>query len=189
MSIKRDLSQSQDEIELKSLMRSAQQGDSASYKKLLLRINAMLAQYVQSSFSRLGLAESGTRDDVVQEILLAIHAKRHTFDPEQFFLAWMYAIARYKVIDFIRKHRFQSRSTVPIGDELETLEAAGTVGSDLDVTALCESLPAKQREILELVKIQGLSVAEASQRTGYSPSDIKINVHRAIKTMRKRAGL
>lgn len=148
----------------------------------------MLEQYVQRSFSRIGLAEAGAQEDTVQEILAAIHTKRNTFDPNQFFLAWMYAIARYKTVDYLRKNGRHLRVTVPIEDELENLELLEThpIGSEIDVVALCETLPPKQREIIKLVKLQGLSVAEAASRTGFSPSDIKVNVHRALKALQKQ---
>src|SRR5262249_11493684 len=158
----KDLSQSQDETELGSLMRRSQQGDGESYKTLLIRLNKMLSSYVQASFNRFGLARSTSQEDVVQEILLAIHAKRHTYDSSQYFLPWLYAIARYKIIDHLRKDGTYNKLSVPIEEELESLEAVSThsLGADLDVMALVETLPPKQREILKLVKLDGLSVAE-----------------------------
>lgn len=183
-----DLDRSQDEIELSSLMTKSQAGDSDSYKRLLIRINEMLGKYVQHSFLTLGLASTGGHEDVVQEILLAIHAKRNSFDPDQYFLPWMYAISRYKIIDYLRKNGERLKSSVSIDDELENLEVvmSNEIGSRLDLVALCDSLPPKQKEVIRLVKIEGLSISETAARTGYSVSDIKISVHRALKTLKQQ---
>jgi RNA polymerase sigma-70 factor (ECF subfamily) len=179
------LDHSQDEKELSQLMRSSQSGDVESYRVLLTRIRTMLQRYTENSFARFGLGASGGQEDVLQDILLAIHLKRHTYDPEQFFLPWLYAVARYKVIDHLRKNKVGLRSTVSLDDELENVETLMPLemGADLDIETLCESLPEKQRVVLKLVKIEGLSIDEASKRTGFSSSDIKVTVHRAIKSL------
>jgi RNA polymerase sigma-70 factor (ECF subfamily) len=183
--VKPGLDHSQDEIELSQLMRNSQSGDVESYRRLLIRIRAMLQKYIENSFARLGLGASGGQEDVLQDILLAIHLKRHTYDPKQFFLPWLYAVARYKVIDHLRKNKVGLRATVSLDDELENIETLMPldIGADLDIEILLESLPEKQRTVLKLVKIEGLSVEEASKRTGFSSSDIKVTVHRAIKSL------
>jgi RNA polymerase sigma-70 factor, ECF subfamily len=184
------LDQSPDEIALKALMRQSQQGDAQSYRQLLLRVSEMLTPFVRRSLSGFGLTAGDSHEDVMQEILMAIHAKRHTFDPNQYFLAWMYAIARYKIVDHLRKSQRHLKFTVSFEDELENLEAITmhtiSTGSEMDVATLIESLPPKQREILKLVKLQGLSVAETATQTGFSPSDIKVNVHRALKSLQRK---
>jgi RNA polymerase sigma-70 factor, ECF subfamily len=183
-----DLRVSREEAELSALMVQSQAGDAVSYVALLMKIKVLMTRYVGNSFVRLGMASFGGQEDVVQEILLAIHMKRGTFDSSQFFFPWMYAIARYKVIDHLRRNKIAIHSSVPLEDELENLATVMSDGmsSEMNIQTLFEGLPKKQREVLQLVKIEGLSVAEASKRTGYSPSDIKVTVHRAIKTLQKR---
>jgi RNA polymerase sigma-70 factor (ECF subfamily) len=148
----------------------------------------MLGKYVKQSMERFGLASTGAHEDIVQEILLGIHRKRNSFDSEQYFLPWMYAIARYKMVDYIRKNGRIVKTSVPIEDELENLEVVinHDLGAGHDIMALCQSLPPKQNQILRLVKIDGLSISEAAAKTGYSPNDIKINVHRALKTLQRQ---
>jgi len=179
------LDHSQDERELSQLMRNSQSGDVESYRRLLMRIRTMLQRYTENSFARFGLGASGGQEDVLQDILLAIHLKRHTYDPGQFFLPWLYAVARYKVIDYLRKNKVGLKSTVSLDDELENVETLMplNMGADLDIETLFESLPEKQRVVLTLVKIEGLSIEEAAKRTGFSSSDIKVTVHRAIKSL------
>jgi RNA polymerase sigma-70 factor (ECF subfamily) len=182
------LDQSQDEKALSQLMRSAQDGDAERYRQLLVRIRSMLKVYVENSFTRFGLAAQGGQEDVLQEILLAIHTKRHTYDSQQYFLPWMYAIARYKLIDYIRKNKMKFQSAVPLDDELENIEDLMSLddSAELDLENLLKSLPEKQRHVLLLMKIEGLSIEEASQQTGFSPSDIKVTVHRAIKSLQNK---
>ena len=181
------LETSADEAELSLLMRHSQDGDAQSYSKLLTRIHELMKSYIENSFRKLGLAASGGQEDVIQEILLAIHSKRSNYDPEQFFLPWLYAIARYKTIDYFRKHKVHIRSTVSLEDELANIEVLMTQnwGASADIESLLKKLPSKQREVLTLVKLEGLSMSEVSQRTGYSVSDIKVTVHRAIKFLQE----
>lgn len=181
------LDQSQDETELSGLMKQAQAGDADSYQRLLIRIRQMMTRYLENTFARFRMPEAGA-EDVLQEILLAIHSKRHTYDPHQYFLPWMYAIGRYKVVDHFRRHRWIYKATVPLEDELENIEALMSFepSADFDVETLLQSLPEKQRQILKLVKLEGLSIEEAAKRTGFSTSDIKVTVHRAIKALREQ---
>lgn len=176
---------SADEKELAHLMALSQAGDKESYKLLLGRLQIMLKKFVDNSFRRLGLANTGGQEDVLQEILLAIHSKRANYDPTQFFLPWVYAIARYKTIDFLRKNKVLFRSSISIDDELYNLEilASHELGTLHDLEKLLGLLPEKQSIILRLMKIEGLSIKEVNDKTGYSPSDIKVNVHRALKTL------
>jgi len=180
------LDRSKDEAELSKLMVQAQGGDSASYQKLLLRLSELLLKYLRHSLQRFRVSEDSA-EDILQEVLLAIHQKRGTYDPQQFFLPWMYAIARYKVIDHLRRSKM-ARSMVMLNDELENIETLMSLESEstLDVDRLINQLSDKQKEVLQLVKLEGLSVAETSQKTGYSVSDVKVTVHRAIKNLQEK---
>jgi len=181
------LRQSQDEAELSQLMRKAQTGDAGAYRQLLLRIRGMLAKYIENSFARFGWGAGSGQEDVLQEVLLAIHVKRHTYDPAQFFLPWMYAIARYKLIDHFRKNK-KSYAALSLEDELEHIENLAILDStaEVDLEKLLGVLSEKQRAVLSLVKIEGLSIEEAAKKTGYSESDIKVTVHRALKTLQEK---
>ena len=184
------LGRSKDEAELSRLMREAQSGNDESYRRLLTRLKTMAQQFTNNSFSRAGIERAGAAtDDVVQEVLLGVHLKRHTYDPEQYFLPWFYAVARYKIIDHFRRNKLALARQVSLEDELETLEATLTLRepdatAGYDLGRLLESLPEKQRQILKLIKLDGLSVADVTARTGYSASDVKVSVHRAIKALK-----
>ncbi|MGZ3788741.1 MAG: sigma-70 family RNA polymerase sigma factor [Bacteriovorax sp.] len=179
---------SNDERELSYLMKLSQAGDGESYKLLLNRLQVMLKKFVENSFYRLGLQNTGGQEDVLQEVLFAIHSKRANYDPTQFFLPWMYAIARYKIIDFLRKNKVLFRSSVSVDDELANLEMifSHDLGTNVDLEVLLKLLPQKQCDILKLVKIEGHSIQEVAKLTGYSASDIKVNVHRALKSLQEK---
>jgi len=182
-----DLAQSEDEIRLAALMRKSQDGDSASYRLLLQKVKELMTPFVANSLRKFGLGSAGGQDDVIQEILLGIHLKRATFDSEQFFLPWMYAIARYKAIDYLRRNKVSFRS-VSIEESFEEFEISQTLeeSAGLDIESLCEKLPPKQKELLIMVKVDGLSINEAAIKTGFSVSDVKVTIHRALKELKKQ---
>jgi RNA polymerase sigma-70 factor (ECF subfamily) len=180
-----DLKDSSLERELAGAMARAQDGDAAAYRSLLEKLSQMARRYVRHALGRRHGLDAGDCEDVVQEILLAVHSKRHTHDPERFFLPWFYAIARYKVIDEIRRLA-AAREAVAYTDDLELAGQADDIGARMDVQKHLKHLPPKQRRVLELVKLDGLSVEEASGRTGYSESDVRVSVHRALKALRRR---
>jgi RNA polymerase sigma-70 factor (ECF subfamily) len=185
--------ESQDEQELKSLMIQAAGGNRQAYKALLGRIEMLVRPFVKNILTRAALAGSGAEEDVVQEILLGVHSKRETFDPSQSFLPWMYAIARYKAIDYLRFAQARAVSRTSSIDDPESglpqLAARGTSPTDrLEVEQALEKLPGKQRDLIRMMKLEGLSVQEASLRTGFSPSDVRVSVHRGLKALRKILG-
>ncbi len=181
-----DLGQSQDEILLSALMRQSLNGDAESYRLLLKKVKELMTPFIASTLSKFGLSASCGHEDVLQEVLLGVHLKRATYDHNQFFLPWMYAIARYKAVDFLRRNK-ASFKVVSFDEEFENLEigTAPDLSVNFDLQALCECLPTKQRDLLLLVKVEGLSIREVSKRTGFSHSDIKVTVHRALQSLKK----
>jgi RNA polymerase sigma-70 factor, ECF subfamily len=182
------------EERLAILMRQSQDGDRAAYQRLLTEVRDVLKPFVRNSFMRLGMPPDNGLDDVLQEVLLGIHGKRATYNPGQKFMPWMYAIARYKIIDFLRRTHRERKRFVTLEGELEIAElfsdfdagGTGASGAKRDAEVMLSELPDKQRTVLRLVKLEGLSVSEAARRTGYSESDIKITTHRAIKVLRDK---
>jgi RNA polymerase sigma-70 factor (ECF subfamily) len=181
----------EEEARLASWMTQAQKGDQDAYRQLLAELKTMMEKYANHALSRTSLAgDAAAASDIVQETLLAIHAKRHTYDPKQRFLPWAYAIARYKTIDLQRKV-FTERRWIDDGAETEHVAAPASgdspeaVSEARDLGSLLDGLNARQREVLELTKLQGLSVAEVATRTGLSPGNVKVLTHRAMSALRK----
>src|SRR6266852_2827577 len=172
-----------DETELKALMLASLDGDAASHRALLERLSRRLRAYYKGKLTGIGrgVAEA---EDLVQEAVLAIHIKRHTYDPAEPLTPWVHAIARYKLIDFLRRTR-ASFAEVPI-DEAETMMAHDDhvdAESTYDVRRLMERLPKKIRCSIEAVKLDGLSIAEAAKRCGISEPGVKVNIHRGLKAL------
>src|SRR6266852_2404976 len=172
-----------DETELKALMLASLDGDAASHRALLERLSRRLRAYYKGKLTGMGRGVSEA-EDLVQEAVLAIHIKRHTYDPAEPLTPWVHAIARYKLIDFLRRTR-TSISDVPI-DEADTIMAhVDNVDAErtYDVKRLMERLPKHMRCAIEAVKLDGLSIAEAADRCGISESGVKVNIHRGLKAL------
>src|SRR5258708_1068595 len=170
---KSSLSHSRDEQELSLLIQKAQSGDGEAYNLLLTRIEKMLQSFVRK------YVQADMTEDVVQEIILGIHSKRNTFNTEQFFLPWFYAIARYKIVDYIRAKKKQEVLLFD-PEDFELLlnsDVSGVIDSmTVDhLEGMFSDLPEKQRDILKSVKIDGLSIRETADKLRLSESDVKIN--------------
>jgi RNA polymerase sigma-70 factor (ECF subfamily) len=128
-------------------------------------------------------------EDLVQETLLAVHNKRHTYDAAQPVTARIYAIARYKLVDLLRARVGREALHDPINEELEELASdAGPAAHEArrDLRLLLAQLPNKQRLPIEYVKIEGRSVEGTARLTGLSASAVKIGVHRGLKVLAAR---
>ena len=100
------------ESELRALIIASRGGDAAAYRNLLEKLSAQLRGYFKARLNRLnrGAVEA---EDLVQETLLAVHTRSHTYDPSQLLTPWIYAIARYKLVDYLRRTRMSSKD-VPV---------------------------------------------------------------------------
>ena len=171
------------ETELKELMLASLDGDGASHRALLERLSRRLRAYYKRKLAGIG-RDATEAEDLVQEAVLAIHVKRHTYDPAQPLTPWVHAIARYKLIDFLRRNR-ASFADVPIDEADEVMAHDDNVSAEstYDVRRLMERLPKKMQCSIEAVKLDGLSIAEAAERCGISEPGVKVNIHRGLKAL------
>jgi RNA polymerase sigma factor (sigma-70 family) len=171
------------ETELAGLMRAGLRGDAAAYRSLLGGLSAALRAYYKRRLAAIGRSASEA-EDLTQEALMAIHTRRHTYDPAVPLLPWVHAIARYKLIDHLRRTRASSMD-VPIesSEDLVGESDYAAAESAYDMQRLLGKLPSKMRRSIEAVKLEGRSVAETAQRAGISESDVKISVHRGLKAL------
>lgn len=163
----------------------AQAGDEAAYRQALLRIAARLRSY----FSRRLSSLPDEVEDLVQETLLALHLQRGTYDPAWPVGAWAFAIARHKLTDLFRRRGRREALHEPL-DELD--EASHPVVADerpaqRDLARLLEALPAAQCSAIVMTRIEGLSMAEASGRSGVSVAALKVQVHRGLRRLAQLA--
>ncbi len=170
---------------LRALMLASLSGDAAAYRNLLSELSKHLRRY----FGRRLHADAASQvEDLVQETLLAIHARRMTYDPGRPFTAWAYAIARYKLIDALRRLRMETH--VPIEDMAEFLseEPVRDLSAHMDLNAMLDTLPKRTGRLIRQVKIEGQSVAEVAQTAGLSESAVKVAVHRGLRALLNRFG-
>lgn len=169
-----------DETQLKALLLEGLGGEEAAHRAFLTEAAALLRGFFRNRLR--GAPEDA--EDLVQETLVALHTRRDTYDPAYPLTAWLYAIARYRLIDHLRRVRrrgpHKSIDGVDLGRDDPEYEASD---ARRDVGALLSALPEKQRTAIRLVKIEERSVREAAEITGYSESDIKISIHRGMKAL------
>lgn len=162
------------------------EGDAAAYRRFLDLIGARLRGFLRGHLARAGLASTDEAEDVLQEALLALHLSRHTYDPAIPVSAWAHAIARYKLIDHLRRSG-RHRGHLQIEDEALALAAPASAASDakLDIERALAGLPERTRRLIDRVKLQGGSLAEAAQAAGMTETAAKVALHRGLKAMAK----
>jgi len=168
-------------------MRAAQDGDKTAYQELLTDIMPLLRAIVHRAWRNPHDVE-----DIVQDVLLSLHVVRHTYDPARPFVPWLLTIARRRIADAARRssNRSAHEMTVDVlpetfsGDETKN-EQEGNDDRGAIRHALA-GLTSGQRQAVELTKIQGLTLNEASAITGKSVAALKINVHRGLKALRRK---
>ena len=154
------------------LMAAGQDGHGGAYHRLLGELSVWLHRY----FAR--RLPSGDVDDAVQETLLAVHRRRHTYDPRQPFGPWLAAIAKHKWVDQLRSLGRRPQEELPDDMAVAGHEAAVTSASVL--ASLLDELRPAQAQVILLVKVQGYGIDDASRATGLSPSAVKMNIHRGL---------
>jgi RNA polymerase sigma factor (sigma-70 family) len=157
------------------LVSDAQRGDEVAYETFLAELQAWLLRYYRHR------VPSSAIDDAVQEALLAVHAKTHTYDRARPFGPWLTAIVRYKWIDWLR--RLKRESAVPLAKDVQGPDYGSRWRSAILLAELIAYLNPAQAEVIRLVKLNGASIQEASEATGQSPSLVKVNIHRGLKRL------
>lgn len=169
------------ETRLHALFVRGRDGDAAAYRQFLQGATPHLRAFLRRRLQQW----PDVVEDLVQESLLAIHNGRFSYDKTVPLTSWIHAIARYKLVDWLRRHGRREGRDAPLDDAWELPderdEAAGTAGRDLAV--LLETLPDKQRRAIIATRLDGLSVREAARSLDMSEADVKISVHRGLKAL------
>jgi RNA polymerase sigma factor (sigma-70 family) len=173
---------------LGQLLGAAQRGDAAAYAELLRLIAPRIRQIVRR---RRGFAGGAEIEDLVQDVLLSLHAVRATYDPARPFVPWLLAIVRNRLADGARRYGRRARRETPLDGEGVTFvepEANPDLDGLADAARLREAvrtLPEGQRRAIELLKLHELSLKEAAEVTGMSTGALKVATHRALATLRR----
>ncbi|MFW5633595.1 MAG: sigma-70 family RNA polymerase sigma factor [Erythrobacter sp.] len=164
-----------DDASLSALMGKAQAGDRAAYRAVLEHSRAWLVRFYR------GRIDPASAEDLVQETLMSIHAKRATYDPSRPFLPWLAAIARYRWVDRLR--RTGSWGETELDEALAEGDHEAGILARISIDRMLARLSKGQGDAIRLVKIEGLSIAEASRRTGQSESLVKVNIHLGLRKL------
>ncbi len=169
------------------LMRAAVQGDADAYRRLLTALAPALRGFARRLLARAG-RDASEAEDVVQETLLALHLKRQTWDPATPLAPWVWAIARHKALDVLR--RSGRRAEVPLDDLEEIIAEANTEDdvladplADRDARRIAATLQGRERDVVEAVCLSGASVKEAGAQLSMSEGAVRVALHRALKRL------
>jgi RNA polymerase sigma-70 factor (ECF subfamily) len=156
-------------------------GDNPAYQAFLKELSAHLRAFLRKRLARL----PDEVEDLVQESLIAIHNQRHTYDPGQPLSAWVQAIAKYKLIDLLRRRTAHDLLSEPLDDETDFFSTADSDAAEArrDLNKLLDELPDQHRLPIIHTKLDGLSVQETAKLTGMSESAVKVGVHRGLKAL------
>jgi RNA polymerase sigma-70 factor (ECF subfamily) len=173
------------EAQWSELMRAARRGDGAAYERCLREIAQALRPRVRRGLVRTG-ANPAETEDVVQDILIAVHLKRSTWDETRPIGPWIAGIARYKIIDAARRRG--GRIDLPIEDFADILaaESEPETPSERDVTRSLEALPDGQRKVVRSIAIEGASIAATAQTLNMSEGAVRVALHRGLGALAKR---
>jgi RNA polymerase sigma-70 factor, ECF subfamily len=172
------------ETRLKALFVSGLAGNATDYRLFLDELTRHLRGYLRKRIPHF----HQDVEDLVQEILLAVHNARHTFRPDEPLTAWVHAIARYKLMDFFTTRSRRESLHEPLDDHEAIFSESDGEPADArrDIGKLLDHLPDKQRLSILHVKLEGLSVAEAARLTGLTESAVKVSIHRGLKALAAR---
>jgi RNA polymerase sigma-70 factor (ECF subfamily) len=168
-------------------MRAAINGDAAAYNRLLVSLAPAIRSVARRGLGRAGLAVEEA-EDVVQETLLAIHLKRHTWDPTMPLGPWVRAIARNKLIDSMRRRG--RRDHVPIDDVVDTLAAEGGEPTPLPgrLDEHLQSLPDRQQSVVRAISLDGASIRETASKLNMSEGAVRVALHRGLAALSVKFG-
>lgn len=169
------------EARLRRLFVAGLDGDAHDYRAFLDDLSAHLRGFLRRRLHQ----SPDDVEDILQETLLAIHNSRHTYRRGEPLTAWVYAIARYKLLDFHRTHARKGPTPLPLDADAELFAHADDAAAHArhEIGQLLEQLPDRHRLPIVHVKLQGLSVSETARLTGMSESAVKVGVHRGLKAL------
>jgi len=169
--------------ELGELMAAYQEGNLPAATALIRRLSPQLLRFF--AMQRTSRPEA---EDLLQETWMEIHKARHTYRAGEPVLPWLYAIARHIQVDHYRKRSRTEKREQTMGMGREAADVRPDAGAGWDLTELLAPLPASQREVIEMLKIAGMSLQEVARATSSSVGSVKQKAHRAYEKLRERLG-
>jgi RNA polymerase sigma-70 factor, ECF subfamily len=168
--------------DLSALMRLARRGDDEAYRRLLSQVAIWLRVVVRRGLVSAGRGPAES-EDIVQEVLLAVHLKRETWDPSRPVGPWLRAIARHKLADHLRRRGFHDHLDIDEWSNASELAVEVEAPAVIDSRRLLASLPERQRTIVQQISLEGHSAADVAARLGMSEGAVRVVLHRALKAL------
>jgi RNA polymerase sigma-70 factor (ECF subfamily) len=166
-------------------MRAERRGEAVAYERMLKEVANTLRRSLAPRLVRVGLG-AHEAEDLVQEILIGLHGKRHTWDPARPFLPWLHTITRYKLIDFMRHRRGDTRRRVDLAleDWLEIECSTHEANRSMwEMDRHLAVLPVSQRKIVRAIAVEGASVRNVARGLATSEGAVRMTLHRAIRRL------
>lgn len=176
-----------DEVRWSEWMSLAQKGDKASYSRLLGEIFPYIRNFLYK-----GIADKSAIEDITQEVLISVHHSMKTYDKGRAFKPWLHAIITYRRIDYLRKHYNKKTTSVEDIDftafDNDFVTTTAHIGELKDIEAALATLPKKQRQLIEMMKIEGYTAKEVADKTGMTETAVKVSVHRSLGKLKDYLG-
>jgi RNA polymerase sigma-70 factor (ECF subfamily) len=176
----------EDKLSIESLMAAALKGDQHAYSEVLQAITRLIKPTIFRKISDAALA-----DDLIQEVLIAVHKARHTYDPSRPLLPWVMAITRFKVTDALRQHYSQQQHRtvgLEMVAEIAAADVTETYGFSETIRKKLTLLNEKQQKILHLMYVEGYTAKETAEKLNMGESAVKVAAHRAYKVLKQHLG-
>jgi RNA polymerase sigma-70 factor (ECF subfamily) len=169
--------------QLAGLLRAAIGGDERAYDEFLGRAACLVRGFARRKITHGGIDP----EDVVQETLLAVHMKRHTWRTDLPVTPWLYAVARYKLIDAYRRRG--RRVEIEIEEVADAIaEPQGKTAQQWEIERALEGLPAGQRSVVAAISVDGRSIGETARSLGMSDTAVRVALHRGLAAIARRFG-
>jgi len=176
-----------EERELRALLLCGLAGDATAYRSFLAKLSELLRRYIHRQLEKFGKPPHHA-EDIVQEALIAIHARRHTYERGLPVTAWVRAIARYKLIDCLRASGHDVR-TIPLDDAEIAVDDTAQIEAGIVVRQGVAALPETLRVPIQAVKLNGDSPRDLARRTGMEEVTVRVNIHRGLKALARLCGV
>lgn len=169
------------ETKLRQLYLQSMKGDKAAYEIFLELSSVIIKRYLLKLGGK--YADAQSIEDLLQEVLITLHEKKHTYRPDRPLLPWIYAISRHRYIDFYRSRK-RKPGMVSIDAEIEQRLSGPETEQEHSIEEVLVFLTPKQKEMLMLIKVEGQSYEEAAKNLSMKVSAVKVAVHRIVKSLK-----
>jgi RNA polymerase sigma-70 factor (ECF subfamily) len=151
----------------------------------LLRLLApLLRGFARRAFLRVARSPEDV-EDIVQEALLAVHLKRHTWIETQPLLPWVRAIVHNKLVDHLRRSGRGQHVPIDAFEDLLVADESTSAASGLDADIAIGKLKGRQRDVVVAISLEGQSARDVGQRLGMTEGHVRVVLHRALRSLSK----